>query len=415
MAQYYRYKMKKLLLIWLGITTSFDLIEGCMMKLFQSLKETAVKPRFTGVLIASIITSNVAMANIAFEYGHYDYYDNDDFYVRNLDKDTDFIELSISNAMSWIDTNIPFCADIVTNLRDCIPNICKENYNGLLHIRQVHGYRGDYCEMSEKFMYQGILNCKYKPEDDFDILETMDRIQNTPGIKILKPQAEKIERFYQSHCSLDVEDRYVNALFIAKDSYDYQLNNALALFINEPFINSEKMLVPYIPGEIDNTVKRAFWFDNSVSYSAEEYKVLSQIAEAFRGNDRSELAQIAQEVLQSVNRELKITAMLYFTPSKWSVWVNNTKFSSEDRGKRLQIQLLSGSTAKMLWNVQDIDRLSGDWRENYRKVKEGKFVSKDGRIILTNVGVSDYNLEFDISLGEILKLNTLLIEKESIK
>lgn len=370
--------------------------------------------------LASVLTSTFAPGRCAnaFDISHYNYYDNDDFYVRSFQGDTQGINrfnFSISKQVEWLDTNIPYCAEIYDNLLDCIPNICQTNQDGILYVRQTMGYEGDYCVFHERFVYQGILTCKFKPEENEDALLLLNRFQNGIELQIDDQEFEQMKDFYRKNCDTRLEDKYINALMIASDSYDLELLKTNTIFAYESTVPINRILVPKKHLEEGEVFDQSFWFSHSVSFFDKTYSVLLPIANAIKDRNAEALSGINRNKLGGFNENLRLTSLLYINPLKWSVWVNGEKFDSESNNKNIRIQSIDSKYVNFVWEVVQIDNISFNWRENYRYIGDNVFVSKDGRNSVNKINDNSYLIEFQLGLGEIFNVNTLLTINESLK
>lgn len=372
---------------------------------------------FSKIILFLSLTFAVQTA-YSFDISHYNYYDNDDFYVRSLrDVSTGInrFNFSISKQIEWLDTNIPYCAEIYDNLIDCIPNICQTNQDGILYIRQTVGYEGNHCVFHERFVYQGILTCKFKPEENEESLLLLNRFQNGIEFQISDEEFDRMKNFYRKNCNTRLEDKYISALMIASDSYDFELLNTNTIFAYEPEISREQVLVPvqhYNEGEVFD---QSYWYSHSVSFFDKTYSVLLPIVNAIKDRNAEAVSKIGSGSLNGLRQNLRITSLLYISPLKWSVWINGKKFDSDSNTNNVRVKSIDSKMVNFIWEIPQIDNFSYNWRENYRYIGENVFVSKDGKNSVKKLSENEYVIEFQLALGEIFNIDTLLTVKESLR
>lgn len=367
---------------------------------------------FTGFALLFCKESN------SFDITHYNYYDNDDFYVKSLNDFSDSINrfnFSLSKKVEWLDVNIPYCAEIYDNLIDCIPNICQTNQDGILYIRQTVGYEGDYCVFHERFVYQGILTCKFKPEENEESLLLLNRFQNGIEFQISDEEFEQMKSFYRKNCDTDLENKYINALMVASDSYDLDLLESNTIFAHEPTVEREKVLIPIKNYGEEDEFDRNFWYTHSISFFDKTYSILLPIVNAIKDRNEDALSQINRGKLNGLKQNLKITSLLYINPLKWSIWINGNKFSSDNNNRNIRVKNIDSRKVNFIWDITNIDTISFNWRENYRYIGDDIFISKDGKNSIKKLNENEYIVEFQLGFGEVFNIDTLLTVTEGIK
>lgn len=347
---------------------------------------------------------------------NYNYSDNDDYYVgvdRSLTDGLDKFKMTISDKIYWLDINIPYCHDIYTNLSDCIPSICKENFEGILNIREIQGIKEDQCAFREMFMYQGILTCSFKPEENLQIISLLDRIHNNIDFKLKEGEVESVKKFYAVNCRLAPQDKYMNAVMISEDKYQVALDDAMALFTYEPVLKQARTTLPQAENALFEAFRNDFWYNNSLIFYPAEYKLVLPIAEAKKALSAKRRASTGQNLANS--RELKITSLVYVSNTKWTVWINNNKITSEGNNQDVKVLNIDSDKVKLAWTINQIDALSSNWRSNYKNASNELYVSADGKNVIRKINDNQHILEFQLKAGESLNLDNMLTQKEEIR
>jgi hypothetical protein len=190
-------------------------------------------------------------------------------------------------------------------------------------------------------------------------------------------------------------------------------------------------MTPLLPSgeEIDDEDEPVEW-KGSLMFDEKSIKLLNDAMESFLTGKPLELPAVVtpeasaaaaaaalaakeQAAQPTVLPVFYLNSIVYFSPSNWSIWLNNTKISPVKKPQIPELKIVNITDRQVFftWSVKNLDRISPNWMDKLKEDSDGDFSNSDNTIKVSaekdSVGFAlGPNQSFSVQAMEIMEGKT---------
>lgn len=312
---------------------------------------------------------------------------NDDeyktFFGAGVDSEDDFSFQIYQHQIDLRQVSLPICADQHVDIKRCEPSACRALTSFGKILSKVKGIKDGKCEYVERTPGVDGANCEFPQENLTRIHELFEkRFDKLGGIAIEFSEQEinELESIFKNHCVFvkDYSQRKEVSIDAAKPGDDVDPEFLVSDF--DKYANIVKVVEDLQNKEKDGYDDLSDPLDGykSIMFSKRDIDLVNLILEAtYTGRGAPSSAVFGRNSLGN----FYLGSILYYTADKWSVWVNDKRYSNDTSNDVLVIESVSPDRVRVTWSAGDLDKISPSWRGKL-VAAGGKYVSKEYDIVV---------------------------------
>jgi len=381
------------------------------------------------------------------------YEDNDNSYViiKNHEVDDDDLTITTSRKVNVNEYSTPSCEEVPLVLKDCITATCKAKTPFGDVFRSITEAKEDgTCLYKEREAGYGGIDCEFNK----DVLEYMQNIFDMHFKFLATGEVIKDENFVpafsnvlQKYCSIVKNSSILNVVTIDQNyasESNKQADKPAELITNaEPssavpksipstttnasvnnkeIINEHKAKPEVI---IENTMgievvekveaqelpkKSSSKLTNlkSLMFSQEELKIINDVIEGLLTGKKPSF-EVSTTIAQ--NFVFYLDSIMYYNQSKWSIWLNSKRISSDLKSNTYKIIDISPSSVTVTWRTSDIDRLIPNWKSKVEEISNNVFENQDNGTIIQIIDDANVLITFTLKPNQSFVVSSLTISE----